>query len=89
MNNTQDKYWFKSKKYGIGWIPCSREGWFFTVIMILAVLFFAERVSPDADFEHILFELIVPLIFLTVLMFVVMIKKGEPLKWKWGDKNNK
>lgn len=33
-----NKYWFKQKRYGIGFYPVSKEGWMATMILISAYI---------------------------------------------------
>jgi hypothetical protein len=64
--------WFPAKKYGIGWgFPVTWQGW----VVSLSYL-------PRSKMFFLLFVLA-----LTILFIYVCIKKGEKLKWRWGDKN--
>jgi len=78
-------YWFKRKLYGWGWTPVTREGWFVTLLIIVAILGNAIR------FEHggysaadVLPQVVIPTALLVVLLIVICYKTGEPPRWMWG-----
>jgi hypothetical protein len=33
-----EKRWFKARRFGWGWTPCSFEGWLVTVISVIALI---------------------------------------------------
>ncbi len=82
------KLWFKNKKYGWGWTPCSWQGW-----AILAMYFFAVITNviylnnhgfSNSDF---LMQFFPQTYILTVFLLIICWVKGEKPRWQWGDKN--
>ncbi len=73
--NSGNRYWFRAKRYGLGWgLPCSSQGWAFFVIWLAALIFAAVTLMPR---RPVLFTLI--LAFMALLLVVVCYIKGEPL----------
>lgn len=70
-------YWFKRKRYGWGWTPCSREGWIVTWIAIGLTIFIGLKYSTTQYF--------IPSIIAIVLVLLIIAKRtGEPPRWSWG-----
>jgi hypothetical protein len=79
--------WFPAKKYGIGWgFPVTWQGWVISLSYLLIVLggSFTLTATPRSEILFLAFIFI-----LTILFVYICIKKGEKLKWRWGDKKNK
>jgi uncharacterized membrane protein YhaH (DUF805 family) len=78
MENEDNKLWFKAKRYGWGWTPCSWQGWI--VLLIWLTLFVFSVVKIDRE--------LVKNVFVIIIMFFVLIyicyKKGEKPRWRWG-----
>lgn len=74
----KQKLWFRRKRYGWGWTPCSWEGW---LVIFIWVLFFISLVK-DMDHEW-LKNLLFIFISVAILIFICY-KKGEKPKWSWG-----
>jgi hypothetical protein len=70
--------WFRRKKYGWGWTPATREGWYVTAGAVVAIglsaLYFEDR--PDIGMAVI--ALIIG------ILLIICYRKGEPPKWSWG-----
>ena len=76
----KNKLWFKRKRYGWGWTPSTKEGWYLIVgyFVIFSVLFYAFVMTQNFwFFAVILFE--------TALFLTITYKKGETPKWQWGE----
>ncbi len=80
--------WFRNKKYGWGWTPCSWQGW-----AVLAMYFFAvitniisinNRAFSNSDF---LTQFFPQIYIMTVFLLIICYAKGEKPRWQWGDKN--
>lgn len=88
LKDNPQGYWFKAKLYGWGWVPATWQGWLVIVayiIFILALVFIREEDipgNPDSGSNFLTFA--GPLIVLTVLLLVVVYKKGERPRWQWG-----
>jgi len=75
-----DKYWFKRKRYGYGWMPASKEGWAVILLAGVLAIVFATRLESDPVPNGIY-------IFLTaVVLIVINYAKGEKPRWQWGKK---
>ena len=77
------KYWFPAKRYGWGWrLPSVWQGWavlaaFFVLLALGAAIFLPSQ-------RHIAFVAYSAL--LSLLLVAVCWVKGEPPKWRWGEK---
>ncbi|WP_414650209.1 hypothetical protein [Dyella sp.] len=85
MRIVQDpaKYWFPAKTYGWGWgAPRTWEGWTVLALYVAAIAalthFFPPRVMPGG------FGL--GLCVATAILIAVCWLKGEPPRWRWGDR---
>jgi len=79
------KYWFKSKSFGWGWTPCSREGWLVTIGFVLAAIaigiIFKEQLERGKVTDYF-----ISLGGLIILLVIIAFKTGEKPKWNWGKK---
>ncbi|MCG3773977.1 MAG: hypothetical protein JW395_0794 [Nitrospira sp.] len=84
----QDKrYWFKTKRFGWGWMPATKEGWLVTigylVLFVVAQLIFMQDVIVRQSTAGI--ALYAAFVFaLTVALIYICWKTGEPPRWRWG-----
>jgi hypothetical protein len=80
------RFWFPAKRYGWGWgIPITWQGWtvfvLFFVFVLLGAFWFLPSRGPISF-----------LIYTAVLCGVLMLicwAKGEPPRWRWGDKDSR
>ena len=78
------KYWFPAKRYGWGWGPPSTwQGW----AVLLAYLSFALGGIPLIQASKGSAIYIIYALGLTGLLIVVCWLKGEPPRWRWGDRD--
>ncbi|MBV8682851.1 MAG: hypothetical protein JO111_08265 [Caulobacteraceae bacterium] len=78
------RYWFPAKRFGWGWGPPSTwEGWA-VLIAVIALTAAAPFVFPPVS-RLPLFLLYIALVTLGFLG--VCLLKGEPPRWRWGDKD--
>ena len=84
---TLNKYWFKPKRYGYGFMPITWEGWIATIVLIGLVFlsaytngFFSGVVKNQNGFRFV-FDLIIILVLFTIA-FKGKVRGG--LQWKWG-----
>ncbi len=77
-------FWFPAKRYGWGWgLPVRWQGWVvFVAYLALVYLGLTAFFDPRRDRA----ELAVYLLVLTVLLIAICWLKGEPPRWRWGDK---
>lgn len=86
-------YWFKAKLFGWGWMPVKWQGWaviFLYISLILTLVLSREEAvpgNPDSGSNFLTFAL--PIVVLTILLFVVAYKKGEKPRWQWGPPKKK
>jgi hypothetical protein len=84
--DTNQKLWFKAKKYGWGWTPCSMEGWLVIIVYCIAIVFELFSTNFQAPVTSILFEFIPTIILFTIVLIVICFATGEKPSWRWGDK---
>jgi hypothetical protein len=79
-----NKIWFKAKKYGWGWYPCTWEGW--AVILIYLLIFSVLVYIFETNIEKFLIPYLVSVFALTGILIYISYKKGEKPGWRWGNK---
>lgn len=88
LRKNPERYWFKRKIWGWGWVPVTWQGWLVTLLYValvsLRVLTREEAIpgNPDSGSNFLVFGL--PLIVLTALFIFTAYRKGEKPKWQWG-----
>jgi hypothetical protein len=76
------KYWFPAKRYGWGWGPPSAwQGWVFLVGWL--AVFFAGT-SLVQGHPGVLALWVGAMV---AVMLAVCLAKGEPPRWRWGDRD--
>lgn len=84
----ENKYWFKRRRYGFGWIPSTWQGWLSLVIM-LAIIFGATYVFITTSPNNRSFFLYFNTIAMTIILAVILAaSKGPSPKWRWGKKDH-
>ncbi len=81
------KQWFKAKRYGYGWTPCSWEGWLVTLtFVVLAVLPAVSQAWLDLATWSVIGMLFTLAWYagLVTLLIRICSTKGEPARWRWG-----
>lgn len=85
----EQKYWFKAHKYGYGWSPNTWQGWLTMLLYIAAVVYiFISVDKPSHSVSNTLINFFPRLLFLSAALICVTYLKGEPVRWRWGDKKN-
>ena len=85
---SMQKLWFKAKRYGWGWYPCSWQGW---AVLLIAVgglvsnVMFADKHSHSMS--DALYGALVSNFVIVVLLLVVCFLTGEKPRWRWGGKS--
>jgi hypothetical protein len=80
----QPRYWFPAKRYGWGWgPPITWEGWFVLAVFIALVAVGPLIVSPAL--HPAWFSVYVAV--LCVGLTLVCRAKGEPTRWRSGDRS--
>jgi len=82
-SNKATQFWFPAKRYGWGWgVPTVWQGWavlaaFFVLLAVAAAIFLPAQ-------RHGAFVACTAL--LSILLVAICWAKGEPPKWRWGEK---
>jgi len=77
------RYWFRAKRYGWGWgLPLTWQGWAVLVVFFFLVVLDSVLFPPVTRLGMHLGYLAV----LCVLLVGVCYAKGEPPKWRWGER---
>jgi hypothetical protein len=79
----ETRYWFPAKRYGWGWgLPSSWQGWL-VIVGYLALLALGCTLFPPASRTAAFVGYVAGL---TALLIAICWLKGEPPRWRWGDK---
>ena len=77
------RFWFPAKRYGWGWgAPSVWQGWVVLVVFVALLVLGAVIFLPSQ--RHIAFVAYSSL--LSLVLVAVCWVKGEPPKWRWGEK---
>lgn len=78
-------YWFRTKRYGYGWVPSSWQGWLVLALYVLLSLFSFILVDAHSHSEGEMLVWFLPLFaLLTLILLVITYKTGEKPQWRWG-----
>lgn len=84
----QNKLWFKAKRYGWGWYPCSSQGWPVILAWFLLIIgylkFFKSDFKENLSINHFIFIFI----SICILIFICYEKREKPV-WRWGESRDK
>jgi hypothetical protein len=86
MSFDSKEYWFKNKRYGMGWVPSGDIGWFVLFIhgiSIIGIVVYAEETGLIQESPEKFLLLVVAIV---LLLLAICWKTGEPLIWRWGKK---
>jgi hypothetical protein len=83
---TKQKLWFKRKRYGWGWTPCTWQGWFCVAVFIILVLCLSTRIDDSFSNSEVFMQLIMPVAILVLAFLRLAYAKGEKPRWQWGGK---
>jgi hypothetical protein len=79
--------WFKAKRYGWGWYPCTWQGWavlFLAMSGIASVAMNADATSHSAS--DTLIGSCIPTVAMVGLLLIICALTGEKPRWRWGGK---
>ena len=80
---TKHDYWFPAKRYGWGWgFPVTWQGWATLALWLAAVALAGLKFMPDS-----IALFITAVVVATTVLFFVCYLKGEPSRWRWGDRS--
>ncbi len=80
----EKKLWFKAKRYGFGWVPCSWEGWAVLLLYFIAVLKNTWYLEPSSSVGADLVALAIRVLPPTIFLLIICYAKGERPRWRWG-----
>jgi len=76
------RYWFAAKRYGWGWaLPLAWQGW-----VVYGVWFCAFLAGIPYVLRGHLVGWLVFVLATTAIAFAICYWKGEPPRWRWGDR---
>ena len=77
----EQKYWFRTKRYGWGWgLPSAWQGWV-VLVGFVALLVLGSVLFPPDDRLGMYLGYVA---LLSAALVVVAWWKGEPPRWRWG-----
>ena len=78
-------YWFPAKRYGWGWgLPRTWQGWLVYAAFLALIAAGAFMFPPRANMAaYVLY-----VVALTVALTAICWLKGEPPRWRWGDRGD-
>ncbi len=79
MQRTEERFWFKPKRYGYGATPITWEGWLLVLGFIGVVFLLALKAE-----KNMLLFLIEVLIITILLISISKRKTNAEWKWRWG-----
>lgn len=84
MKKESKDIWFPAKKYGFGWgLPIAWQGWVVLIVYVLLITTGSVMLSNPFRTRIWLLPFI---LILTILFIFICWKKGEKVKWRWGNK---
>ncbi|HEY2531927.1 MAG TPA: hypothetical protein VGJ20_29035 [Xanthobacteraceae bacterium] len=73
--NSENRYWFRAKRFGLGWgLPCSWQGWTFFIVWLGVLVIAAAKLVPTRPFVFT-----VVLAGMALILVVACLIKGEPV----------
>lgn len=79
--------WFKTKKYGYGWTPCSYQGWLVILVYLIAMVATSRVIELQSRSSGDALIITAPLwILYTLLLLLITYRTGEKPRWRWGGK---
>jgi hypothetical protein len=80
MNENKKDIWFPAKKYGWGWgPPCTWQGWVVLIVWLVLLAGGGYLIAPRSIGLFVAYAVI-----LGVVLFAVLLSKGEKPRWRWG-----
>lgn len=78
-------YWFKAKKYGWGWYPCTWQGWAILAAYVAFTIYLFRDIDLNSENASRAFIGFVPEVVLSTLILIgICYKTGEKPRWRWG-----
>jgi len=82
------KYWFKAKKYGLGWsLPATWQGWTAFVVYVGFIIWDFFRIDKHShSVSDTLRPFIIQLLMASIALILIAYLTGEKMKWRWGSR---
>ncbi len=78
--------WFKAKKYGYGWTPCSWQGWLIILVYLLVMLVTFRSIDLHSHSGSDTLIAVFPFWLLyTFVLLLICSLTGEKPRWRWGE----
>ena len=87
METNEKIIWFKRKRYGWGWTPCTWQGWLVVVIYVIGVFKFVQNFLPESSTTSPT-RFLVGMAIWTIILLVITYRTGETPRWQWGEENS-
>lgn len=84
LTDNPQRYWFKRKLYGFGWIPARLPGWIVLGMYLLVVLGLTLTTPRTLSTQAALVQVVIPICIATIIFLLIAWRTGEPLQWQWG-----
>lgn len=78
--------WFKAKRYGWGWYPCTWQGWAITLGYVVAAIAIGLTIDEQSSAKEVALSFALPMILLTSGLIHIAYITGEKPRWRWGGK---
>lgn len=89
LQDNPNKYWFKAKLYGWGWVPVRWQGW--VVIGVFIAFIVWSGFGLDGPAEPTASQLnwfFAKVVLAVALIMIICYKTGEKPQWRWGPPKN-
>ena len=77
--------WFKRRRFGWGWVPCTWQGWAVIAAYIAADVAFALTIDNTSTPREVAFTFMLPVTLLTISLIRFCYAYGEEPRWQWGS----
>lgn len=85
LKDNPQRYWFKRKLFGWGWVPVTWQGWLVLAWFVAVIAWNFFRIDAAShSVSDTLINFIPQTALALILLIIVCIWKGEPAKWMWG-----
>ncbi|MDH5533226.1 MAG: hypothetical protein OEX81_02235 [Candidatus Pacebacteria bacterium] len=83
----RNKYWFKSKRFGWGFVPISWEGWL-SVALLLGLIYLVAYLNGIFE-EPVTTKQILSYLFDVFLIILISLpyhqkRSRDKIRWRWG-----
>ena len=83
FKNNPEKYWFKKKLFGWGWVPVKWQGWAIIAVFIAFLIWNGVGLGEtptDSDVTWFFVKTFTAVLILLAICY----KTGEKPSWQWG-----